>query len=273
MRLLSLKSILVAVDLDEASIPALRTAARLADLAGAELHLLHVRAVPDLDGGPRLGRHFRDVVEAAPVPDSVEEIVGLPAAVIVQHALKVKADAILLGPHRQTATDERLGSTASAVVNTASCPCLILANELRLPLQRVIAPIDISNPTGGSLSVALTWASALRPRTGNVALAALHVTNSASGTASLRLHEEIEQARVRAGGASYVHIREMITSGDDPAKEILRTAESEHADLVVAGTTGGRREKAAMGSVSAALARVAPCPLLLVPPITWQEQG
>jgi hypothetical protein len=38
MRLLTLRSILVATDLDEASKPALRTGARLAPLAGASLH-------------------------------------------------------------------------------------------------------------------------------------------------------------------------------------------------------------------------------------------
>jgi nucleotide-binding universal stress UspA family protein len=273
MRLLSLKSILVAVDLDDTSIPALRTAADLASLTDAELHLLHVRPEPDSDREPRLQRHFQEAAGDRRIPDSIEEIIGLAAPVIVQQALKVSADAIVLGPHRKGRSDAALGSTAAAVVNTASCPCLVLATELRLPLRTVMAPVDVSNAMGGSLSVALTWASALRPRSADVTLAALHVTNAAPDSAQQRLHEEVQHARSRAGGADHVDIRELVMPGSDPAAEILRAVSAEHTDLLVVGTRGAARGKEAMGSVSVALTRAAPCPLLLVPPAIWQEQA
>src|SRR5690606_17824489 len=97
MWLLTLKSILVATDLDETSQPALRTAARLAPLAGAQLHLLHVTGSsspgsPDAD--VRLREHFRLVAPDAPEPDTARVLPGSPAAVIVEHAARVEADAV-----------------------------------------------------------------------------------------------------------------------------------------------------------------------------------
>ena len=41
---------------------------------------------------------------------------------------------------------------------------LVLAEPLRLPLRRVLVPIDLSETARGALMVALTWASALRSR-------------------------------------------------------------------------------------------------------------
>jgi nucleotide-binding universal stress UspA family protein len=207
MRLLTLKSVLVAVDLDDASVPALRTASRLAALAGAELHLLHVRLSPDLNRGPELKRHFDEVVPDAANAESVEEMVGRPAAVIVEHAVKVNADAIILGPHRRSGGDAVMGSTAAGVVRNASCPCLVVTGELRLPLQSVVVSVDLSDATAGSVSVALTWASALRPRSDNARLSILHVSETASSSAEQRMHEESARARPRWWRRPYRHSR------------------------------------------------------------------
>ncbi|HET7274742.1 MAG TPA: universal stress protein [Longimicrobiaceae bacterium] len=269
MWLLTLKSILVATDLTDSSRPALRTAASLAPLAGTSLHLLYVADDPKPDDEARLREQFRIAAPDAPEPDSVRVIVGSPAAAIVQHAVEVDADALILGPHRRTGMPGEMGSTAANVVRNAPCPCLVAAADLRLPLERVIAPIDLSEVASGALSVALSWASALRPRPAKANLTALHVTtNSASRTAEQAVREEVEQARTRAGGAAHVDIREMIAHHSDPVEEILRTAASESADLLVMGTRDEVRSVSDLGSVAAAVARRTQCPLLLVPPAT-----
>ena len=54
MWLLKLKSVLVATDLGETSGPALRAAARVAQLAEAERHLLHETDTPDPAAETRL---------------------------------------------------------------------------------------------------------------------------------------------------------------------------------------------------------------------------
>jgi universal stress protein E len=274
MRLLSLKSILVATDLGETSRGALRTAARLADLAGAKLHLLHVTDVPGSGNRMRLQEHFRLLVPGAREPDAVDVIPGSPAEVIVEQAARIDADAIVIGPHRRGGPTGELGSTASRLVRTASCPCLVAATELRLPLERVIVPIDLSDTAAGALAVALSWSSALRPRGGRTQLTTLHVsTEAASPETEGEVHAAVERARARAGGAAFVDVRERISPGPDPVRAILAAAESERIDLLVMGTRGAALAESGFGSVSAAVASTTSCPLLLVPPASWQKHA
>lgn len=273
MRLLTLKSVLVATDLDESSPSALRTAARLATLAGARLHLVHVADQPVPGGESRLRELFREAAPDAPGVESAQVVHGMPAEAILDRAAAVDADVVILGPHRRgTGQTGELGSTAASVVRTAPCPCLVTATELRLPLGRVIASIDLSEASSGVLSVALSWTSALRPRDGKAWLTALHVTSNPGEDTVQRVREEVQRAGARARGASFVEIDEQLGPGSDPAEEILRRAASDSADLLVVGTRGADQPSSALGSVSAAVARATPCPLLLVPPATWRDQ-
>jgi len=274
MRLLKLKSVLVATDLDAPSASALRTAARLTALAGARLHLVHV-ADHTVDGGEsRLRELFRVAAPDAPGPESAQVVRGIPAEAIVERAVQVDADVVILGPHRRgTGQAGELGSTAASVVRAAPCPCLVTATELSLPLERVIAAIDLSEVAGGVLSVALTWASALRPPGGKAELIALHVAASdLDRDAGRRLDEEVRRARVRAGGASFVEIQERLSHSRDPAGEILWNADEGSFDLLVVGTRDADQPAADLGSVTATVARATPCPLLLVPPGVLVDQ-
>ncbi|HYR12277.1 MAG TPA: universal stress protein [Longimicrobium sp.] len=268
MWLLRLRSVLVATDLGPTSGPALRTAARLAPLAGAELHLLHVTDTAISDGAGRLKEQLRLASREAPEAASVSVESGDPAAAILKRAELVHADAIILGPHRRSDAGGEMGSTAAAVVRGARCPCLVAATELSLPLERVTVPIDLSEVAEGALSVAVSWASALRPRTGTAAVLALHVASGDDPAAAQALEEEVARARARVGGSASVEIRGVIAPGDDPAMEILRSLREEPGDLVVMGTRGAD-DATGLGSVSAAVARATTCPLLLVPPATW----
>jgi nucleotide-binding universal stress UspA family protein len=273
MRLLTLRSVLVATDLTAASRPALETAARVAPLAGAELHLLHVAEAPRTDVRMRVRDHLRQLAPGAPEPASEHVAVGVPAEEIVRYAAEVHADVVILGPHRRGgAGGGEMGSTAASVVADAPCPCLVAATVLRLPLQRVVAPIDLSEAARGALSVAVTWASALRPRETEARLTALHVApTGVEEDAEGAVREEVRQSRSLAGDAARVEILERVVPAPDPAREILRVAAEGPADLLVLAT---RRETGAdprLGSVSAAVARATPCPLLLVPPATWRR--
>lgn len=272
MRLLTLKSVLVATDLDESSPSALRTAVRLATLAGATLHLVHVADRPVPGDEARLRKLFEKAAPDAPALESARVVYGTPARAILDRAAAVDADVVILGPHRRAGgrTGE-LGSTAASLVRTAPCPCLVTATELRLPLERIIAAVDLAEAGSGVLSVALSWASALRPREGKASLTALHVTSNPGEDTARRVREEVQQARARARGASFVEIEERLAPGSDPAGEILRGAASDSADLLVVGTRGADPPAPELGSVSAAVARATPCPLLLVPPAAWMD--
>jgi nucleotide-binding universal stress UspA family protein len=267
MRLLTLKTVLVAADLNDSSRPVLQTAAHLAQLAGARLHLLHV-ASGDLEGGEDwLLEYFRLVAPAGMQPDSVQGAFGYPAAVIVAHAVRLGADVIVVGPHRRHKVEGPLGSTAASVVRTAHCPCLVAATELRLPLQRVVAAIDVSAETSEVLPLALAWASALRPRGEDASLVALHASrDQATDKARLLLQGEIARTMERSHAAARVTVTEQVVPGSDPAEAVLREVASMAADLLVMGTRDTGDTTSELGSVSAAVARATPCPLLLVPP-------
>lgn len=273
MRLLTLKSVLVATDLDASSPSAILTAARLAMLAGARLHLVHVADQPVPGDEARLRTLFEKTATDAPRPDSAQVVYGRPTQAILDRAAAVDADVVILGPHRGGAGQTgEWGSTAASVVRTAPCPCLVTATELRLPLERVIAAIELSEASSGVLSVALSWASALRPREGKARLAALHVTPNPGEDTVQQVRGEVQRARARARGAAFVEIDEQLGPGSDPAAQILRRAAEDSADLLVVGTRGADQPSSSLGSVSAAVARATPCPLLLVPPVIWMDQ-
>ncbi len=278
MRLLRLKSVLVATDLEETSLPALRTGARLAQLADAELHLAHVADAENAEtaaGTDRLEEQLRRAVPEAPSPASFHVAAGDPAAAIVERADRIGADAIILGRHRhRSVAGGEMGSTASRVVRGARCPCLVVATELRLPLERVLAPIDLSETAEGALSVAFSWASALRPRGAQARIIALHVGSDPLAQATEeRVREAVERARLHAGASSYVEIVSAIEPGRDAAAEILRRAGEDAVDLVVMGTRGESGAAPGFGGVSAAVARATRHPLLLVPAGTWAEHA
>lgn len=273
MRLLTLKSVLVATDLDESSPSALLTAARLATLAEAGLHLVHVADRPAVGDEGRLRELFEKSAPDAPGLESACVVYGRPVQSILDRAAAVDADVVILGPHRRgSGQTGELGSTAASLVRTAPCPCLVTTTELRLPLQRIMAAIDLSEASSGVLSVALTWASALRPREGKARLTALHVTADPGDDTVQRVRDEVQRARARARGASFVEIDERLGPGSEPAEEIVQSAASSSADLLVVGTRGADHPSSDLGSVSASVARATPCPLLLVPPATWMDQ-
>lgn len=275
MRLLRLRSVLVATDLGETSRPALRTGARLASLAEAELHLVHVANTAAAPGTHLLQEQLRLAAPDAREPASVDVSPGDPAPAILERAERIGADAIILGPHRRgAAVTGEMGSTAASVVRGARCPCLVVATELRLPLERVLAPIDLSEVAEGALLVALSWATALRPRNGSAGVTVLHVSPGPADPATEQgVQEEVARVRARAGGSPYAAIRAVIGANPDPAAEILRRAAEETVDLVVMGTRGAAGAASGFGSVSAAVARATTRPLLLVPPTTWADHA
>jgi nucleotide-binding universal stress UspA family protein len=283
MRLLTLRTVLVATDLDLSSSAALRTAGALAQAAGASLHVVHALASTDGPGDDRtagspgsLGNRLRSagMLEAAA---QFHEVPGAPATVIRAVADSVDADVIVLGPHRENrAVVDPLGSTAYGVVTGVAVPCLVAASPLRLPVERVLVAADLSATARGALVIALSWASALRggsarePRT---RLTVLHVQNAAGDAGGMpeRSSLEHELAFLRSTGGSWagVAVEGVTVASTDPARTIADHA-ADH-DLVVAGTRGlGVDDAARLGSVSSALIDLLDVPVLLVPPAVWQ---
>jgi nucleotide-binding universal stress UspA family protein len=271
MRLLVLQNVLAATDVDGSGRAALATASELARLAGARLHVVHAGTATGEEHERALQR---EVERAAPGAEAFATVMaGPPDAVIARAAERTAADVIVLGPHRGgTSAPRPLGGTADAVVREAEVPCLVVPAALVLPLRRVLVPIDLSEPARGALAVALAWASALRrPGAGGddrTRLTVLHVVGQRDDAPGLdAIRSEVEGVRRRTASFAGVAVEEVEEHAGDAAGAILQVAEREGVELVVMGTRGLGGPAGVLGSVSSAVVRAAPCPVLLVPPV------
>ena len=283
MHLLTLRTVLVATDLDSASVAAIETGRRLAAAAGATLHIVYVT-----HGSPseRTRSEVEAFVRRAGVePDArhVHLMDGDPPHVIRLLADRIGADVIVVGPHRErrdTDGGTSLGSTALAIVTDSFAPCLVAREPLAIPVERVLVAVDLSDTARGALVVGLSWASALRapPARAGASTAAtmlvLHVDRSMSGHDGGAGPFEREALRIRedAGQWAGVSIEDLLVSGSDTAQIIAHAASEHRAGLIVLGTRGlGLDRVGRLGSVSASVVRLCPTPVLLVPPAVWMS--
>jgi len=276
MRLLTLKTILVATDLDEASLPALSTGKQLAESAGAKLHVVHVSGAP---GATDAVQSLLQQSGLQPGDALVHIIDGEPGRAISALSDKIGADVIVLGPHRKQSRRERrhpFGSTAMEAVTSAAAPCLVLAQPLQLPLKCVVVGVDLSDTSRGALVIGLAWASALRAQ----ARASTHATKliglyvqpkeSDGSTAAHALDGELKQIERDAGEWASVAIERATATSASAAAGIMEYANAHNADLVVLGTRGtGLNEEKRLGYVASAVTQKLQLPTLLVPPTVW----
>ena len=291
MHLLTLRTVLVATDLDKASAAALETGRRLAAAAGPVLHIVHVaRASPAERARGELEAFVRSTgVELD--PRHAHLLGGDPPHAIRMLADRIGADVIVVGPHRERREGDggtSLGSTALAIVTDSFAPCLVAREPLTVPVERVMVAVDLSDTARGALVVGLSWASALRappPRAGAgvpATMVVLHVDRSApphDGGARRSQHgdsfeREVTRIRDDAGQWAGVSIEDRLVSGNDPATMIAEAALNHRAGLIVLGTRGlglDRVGRSRLGSVSASVVRLCEIPVLLVPPAVWMS--
>lgn len=284
MKLLRLTVVLAAIDCDERAGDALEGARELAQSAAAKLHIVHVGPSDET----QQAGHKKEVerlldragISRADVP--VHLVAGDPANEIRALGDKLRADVIVLGRHRgRTANGQRLGSTALGVVTNSWAPCLVLPGPMRLPLERVLVPVDMSDTARGALVVALSWASALRQakkrgaaKSDPVSLTALFVhdaTHAGESSGKQRaLDDELKRLREDAGSWADVAISGEVVANDDVVAAIAGHASEHDSDLVVLGTRGlGLDAVGRLGSVSLGVAGRTAIPVLLVPPAVW----
>jgi nucleotide-binding universal stress UspA family protein len=264
MQLLTLRTILVATDLSDAAKAATESARALAAASGANLHIVHAGSASSARVLEHAGlREGEARVHVAP---------GDPDAMIQTFATEFHADVIVLGP-RGDSDEHELGGTAMSVATRATVPCLVAGRPLKLPIERVLAPIDLSDTARGALVVALQWASALRPTRARsftpATLAAMYVYSSGDEPAAIRaLDAEFERIRDDAGHWAGVAIERLVVSSADPVDAIAKHA----VDLTVIGTRGtGTSDAPRLGSVARAVLLRTKAPVLLVPPAVWSS--
>jgi nucleotide-binding universal stress UspA family protein len=134
-------------------------------------------------------------------------------------------------------------------------------------ISRILVPTDFSSQSEAALAYARLFG-----KTFNASLHAMHVSSGRlrpphegadvpeDPPAALR---ELRDRVTRGGSSRFTTIR--LVEGTDPARHIVRYAETAHIALIVMGTHGRKGiVRLVMGSVAETVVRTAPCPVVTV---------
>jgi nucleotide-binding universal stress UspA family protein len=293
MRLLELRTILVASDLTPASDVATRAALDLGRASGAALHVVHVppdgtdlgadgehraRCLSELDVAlRRIGAGEHEFAMHLATGEAPPAIAGV--------ADELDADVVILGRRRTDGAaghDRPLGGTAYAVMSRSRTPCLAIAEPLELPIRKAVVAIDRSATARGTLLVALSWVSALRsgaPGGEHPTLTALHVDSGESDREAAHavdektIEHELDVLRRNADAWAGVTVVGDTVQGRDPAPLIASYARDRGSQLVVLGTRAPEHRETGLGSVSTSVTARTSIPVLLVPPAVWRDHA
>jgi nucleotide-binding universal stress UspA family protein len=280
--------IIVGVDATPAAVRAARFAAALADRAGVPCHLVH--AVPEVwtlaaapnpfAGGPEaLNRSaatasanavrgaLYDQVPAALV-DALEVRLGRPTRVLSDAAHERGAGLIVLGgKHHSTLGRWVAGSTAHAVVRTASVPVLVTMGD-QLPHRRVLCAVDVSDAAGPTIQNAVRWADLLSAElTVLHAIEPLPIFAEAPFAITPEEHEtHVAEALARLVWPTVPADAERLVRPGEPDRIVAEEVTRRNVDLVVVGSHGrGWFDRVLIGSITERLLGALPAPLLVVP--------
>jgi nucleotide-binding universal stress UspA family protein len=265
--------ILVPLDGSEAALAALPVAKVLGQIAPAALRLLHVaESKPaDADLVSRLRLRGKELDDA-----TIDVRSGEPASEILRCAEEIKPLGIILCKHTAPAPREKLGSTATRVLRSASDPLVLVPPERGAApwhLQHLLIPHDGTPRT----SVGLRPAVEIAERAG-AELLLLHVADLGAapgepGSLVPPLYMDHPQHEWPAWTSEFVrrfaslcllghvHVRFRLASGD-PAEEILRLAKEQPPDLLLLAWRGVLNEPRA--AILNTLVAEAHCPVMVV---------
>lgn len=299
-----LRTVLIGTSLGDESDRVVRAGLAVARAAGARVFLEHVVQIEPLPVGLDIGSG--PIPNAEQIARCQEELsqqiarlgiqktellgsevrVGAPHRILTEAAQQAGADLIVVGATGSGPfAAELLGSTADRVLRRSFCPVLIVRGELRMPLRRVLAPVDLSTLSGDAFRCGLGLVAQLAAG-GEVHVRSVFALSFLDALA----------ARQRAGGAPLEQIERSaaeelrrfvlenrsevpflvetaILSGE-PRLEILRELEEHPVDLVIVGTHGrGGLDRLMLGSVASTVARKAPCSVLVISPEAALGEG
>lgn len=302
MAVKNIQSILVATDLSPESDGVVRTAASFAALYGASLHVIHVQLAPSgaaakwsgaaadpaaaiQEAERELESQLRRALPAQYTEKDRVVVRGETASEIIRrHVQAVKADLIVLGPHRGEVGERPiLGTTADRLVRTSGVPCLIVRAPIDLPIRSMGVLSDFSPSARAAMATAtasiLAWAGgdpADERTQSSPRICVAHIADPSGGVD----REEVESQQIIPELRSFIDraVERTSTSGKieylpevlweaDPAEGVAKWVRDRGISLIVLGTQGvSRLPYAYIGSLASLVARTAPCPVLLVPP-------
>jgi len=297
---MEINRILVPTDFSTAARHAQRWASRFARSHGAALHFLHVVAEYDPDwfgeddtampiGQMKESRHQEakeGLAQIAPDPDGT----GIQVQHEIRHGMDVadailtvaddiEADLIVTGTHgREGLAHVILGSVAEKVVRRARCPVLTVGTEAadQPSIQRVLAPIDFSDPSKYALRLAKEVTASYSARLDLLFVAEERTVPVFSDTGIPRLNRlKMDPEIVKDSSRALEQLSDSTAGPDVPAqghvaegdvsKQVVRFAETHDVDLIVMATRGlSGLSRFLLGSVTQRVVRSAPCPVFTV---------
>jgi nucleotide-binding universal stress UspA family protein len=203
--MLSIRSILAAVDFSDASRSALRLAARLARRCHATLHVLHVedpllvaaasQSGIDLTAQSReeLQRLVDGIPESTTVTPRLHVVVGGPAHAILTTAARESVDLIVVAAHGMSGIKRVVfGSVTRQLLLQSSRSVLVVPDDWTLPEdlnETGLGPIVVGNEATGPSLTAARAAARLAPLL-NTTVEAVHVVPALNVLERWRPHAE-----------------------------------------------------------------------------------
>jgi len=253
------------------------------------VHVISVKFLGGLEGKVRAEAEPRLQAQARSLADQgftvcQEMPSGLPAYAINDAARRYCADLMVVGPQKTSRlTEGVLGSVAGAVLHHAEFPvlflkagikegmpqgsCRIQATEL---LRHILFPADFSK----TAERACAYVERLAAR-GASQVTLLHALDVPGGdeyppgfqeTAEARARESLAAWQERLKQAGLPRVDSVFDPGH-PLPAILEALKTQDISLIIMGTQGkGFIKELFLGSVAHNAARLAACPVLLVPP-------
>jgi len=281
--MLDVRRILCTTDYSECADAALPIAARLADMFGAELHLLHVVELheddPETKGLAQLHERARSVTlhDGSVLPSQGGIMTVAPA--ILNYTETHNIDLVVLASHgRRGLRRFLLGSVAEEVVQRSYCPVLTARQppaelELGFP-QRILVPADLSDHSLGAIAHAKELAAV-----GGASLQLLHIVelpvipahydalplsssfdNGAAVKEARKALEGLYEEAEGPEGSFSVHVK--IGTAVDGILDFAKEESSELLVLASHGLTG--LNHLLLGSVAEKIVRRSTCPVLTI---------
>ncbi len=293
--MVQLNRILCPVDFSSFSERALIYAMRMAQWYGATLDVVHVMpplppsATSELAATSRdlTAKNLRSLVERHRLPkvSVATELIesSEPAAQIRRFADSFNVDLVVTGSHGRSGVQRALlGSVVESLLHTCARPVLIVPSHLdphaiaAMSFGRIVCAVDFAAASLDALAFALSIAEEV-----DGALTLLHVIEMPPELARPPISPDYDVSRVRAEAeaAALARLRELVPAQareycsiqtavleGGAARQILRIAEEQDANLIVLGVHGRNAfDLAFFGSNSKDVIRHAHCPVLIVP--------
>lgn len=292
-------TVVVGTSLERTSDPVVATGLELARRAGARLVVVHAFPMPAVYSGTAMSsgilvpatqheeKRCRAVLgeqleRVGASIDDVDKVVlepGPPHIWLHETADETRADLVIVGAHEGGALSAVLGSTADRVLRKSTCPVLVVRTALELPVEHVLAPVDLSTLSRHCLERGLRWLTEVQDHPPGV-VDALFVLSPVDREGSVNFSpEQVDRFAAleleRFGDQLEVDVRvERHTRVGQAKAEILAFLDEHPVDLLIVGTHGRSGfERFMLGSIAAAIVRHAKVNTLVVPPRDEQAQS